>query len=250
MNNEYQEIYSFLYHNHWWWRAREIILDEVVSKESHKLQIENTRILDIGCSEGLSFNFLSKYGFVVGLDPSLQEDKKLNLPNNTQIIKSTLEMVELPKNSFDFITMFDVLEHLDDDRTSLCKAITFLKPGGKIIVTVPAFMMLWTYHDDLNEHRRRYSKEKLMSLFSSQQLEIERVKYLFLWTVPVKLAFKIAEKVSLYLGFKWNFKSHSVPLDPLNKLLIYLSLCEHKLSGKFNLNLFGSSILLIASKKE
>ena len=65
---------------------------------------------------------------------------------------------EFPTQGYDLIGAFDVIEHIDDDRAGIASIATKLKPGGKFIMTVPAHPWMWSAHDVVNHHKRRYSK--------------------------------------------------------------------------------------------
>jgi SAM-dependent methyltransferase len=81
------------------------------------------------------------------------------------------------RGAFDAVTLFDVIEHADDDAALLREARGFLAPGGIVFVTVPAFPFLWSRHDDLNHHRRRYVRKTLRAALEGAGLEVVRLTY-------------------------------------------------------------------------
>jgi len=92
--------------------------------------------------------------------------------------------------------MLDVLEHISEPVAALEKARNLLKPGGRMLLTVPAFNALWTRHDDFNHHVTRYTK-KMMTLQAGQAgFKIDNQHYLYHWTFPAKLLVRLKEKLS------------------------------------------------------
>src|SRR5690606_6783902 len=83
-----------------------------------------------------------------------------------EIIQGSVLELPFADNSFDLVCAFDIIEHVENDQKAVEEMLRVLKPGGSICVTVPAFMSLWTKHDDINLHFRRYRKEGLESLFN------------------------------------------------------------------------------------
>jgi len=88
-------------------------------------------------------------------------------------------ILEMPYESeyYDLVCAFDVVEHVEDDATAIQELFRVCKPGGKILVTVPAFMSLWSTHDIVNQHFRRYTKKQLLSLFRENKGNIIRATY-------------------------------------------------------------------------
>jgi hypothetical protein len=80
--------------------------------------------------------------------------------------------------------MLDVLEHIPDDHGAMRKVHELLVPSGQLVLTVPALASLWSLHDVVNDHQRRYAKTNLADVVTSAGFEIDRLEYFFLWTVP------------------------------------------------------------------
>jgi SAM-dependent methyltransferase len=79
--------------------------------------------------------------------------------------------------SFDLVTGLDVVEHLDDDRAGLGEMARVLRPGGRALLFVPAFMFLWGVQDDISNHRRRYTLPELKRAVRESGFEVERASY-------------------------------------------------------------------------
>jgi hypothetical protein len=100
-----------------------------------------------------------------------------------------------PAKQYSLILMLDVLEHLEHPVGALQHALDLLVPKGIVIVTVPAFMTLWTNHDVLNHHLTRYTKQRFREVARRSGLAIQEDRYFYHWTCPVKLVAHIVEGI-------------------------------------------------------
>lgn len=199
------------------------------------------RILDVGCGDGLFFDHLSTLGDVEGVEA----DPALVSPDGRwagRIHVGPFDRSFAPRAPYGLVLMLDVLEHLDDPAAALDRAAELLVPGGTLVVTVPALRALWTHHDDLNRHRTRYRRTELLRLVSSAGLRIERARYFFCWTVPVKLALRAKEAL---LGPSGT--ASDLPGAAVNAVLLRLSRLEEALLRGRSAPL-GSSLLVVARK--
>jgi hypothetical protein len=139
--------------------------------------------------------------------------------------------------------MLDVLEHIDEPVESLRKAEALLEPDGVLFVTVPAYRLLWTYHDDLNHHRTRFTRRSLRAVVDQTGLEIRHMRYFFHWIFPVRLLIRVYETV-----LRRNLGPPRIPSPWINRWLIAGSRLEHRLLRPLRLP-FGSSLLMVAGHK-
>ena len=125
----------------------------------------HAKILDVGCGNGLFFAKLGQFGNVWGIeiDQSLIPPDS---PYRDRIFVEPLGHARYHGLRFDLITALDVVEHMEDDRQAVDEMFAMLRPGGKLIITVPASMKLWDRHDEINGHYRRYSRKTLRELIS------------------------------------------------------------------------------------
>jgi hypothetical protein len=135
--------------------------------------------------------------------------------------------------------MLDVLEHLPDPAAALRHARGLLKPRGIVLTTVPAFNVLWTAHDDLNRHYTRYTKRSFRALAANAGVRLQRMRYLFHWTFPAKLAVRVKEAV-----IRSEALPPVVPPRPVNQTLAAVTRWEEALLGRLPVP-FGSSLLAI-----
>jgi SAM-dependent methyltransferase len=236
---DYAERYRILYEQHWWWRARERLILEILraKQPSHGWK----RILDVGCGDGLFFDKLGKFGEVEGVEP----EEGLLTPqgaHRTRIHVSPFDNNFQPGKEFSLILMLDVLEHLSDPVGALRHAVELLEPGGTVLATVPAFNILWTNHDVVNAHVTRYTRKRFRAVARAAGLVVEMERYFFHWLFPAKLVTRLAERM---LGSQPM--PAAVPSPHFNRLLYCISRAEQETLGRLPLP-FGSSYMALGRK--
>jgi 2-polyprenyl-3-methyl-5-hydroxy-6-metoxy-1,4-benzoquinol methylase len=239
LDPNYANHYRELYEKHWWWRAREEILcDEL---RQHLLGKPRMNILDVGCGDGLFFERLREFGDVEGVesDASLVN---ANGPDREWIRVGNFDSNFQPNKRYGLILMLDVLEHLDAPQHALSQAISLLTPEGVLVITVPAFRLLWTNHDRLNEHRTRFTKASFRRLAESAGMEISAMRYFFAWMFPAKLAARAAE-----IAFRPQPGVPRIPPASVNTFLRRASYLEDRLTRKLHVP-FGSSLLVFGRR--
>ena len=159
---------------HFWFRARNTVIGRVVGQLVRGLP-PGYRVLEVGCGNGNVLRVLERVcigGEVVGLD--LVEEKLAFARRRTSCALRRGDLYRLPDGRpFDLIGMFDVLEHLPDDRGALRALGAALAPGGRLVLTVPAHRALWSYADTHAGHYRRYSVSRLERVLSASGLAVE-----------------------------------------------------------------------------
>lgn len=240
MEAAYAQAYRELYQRHWWWRAREAEILKVL-RRIHPADGPGS-VLDIGCGDGLFFDQLSQFGKVEGVeaDASIVDP---NGPHREQIHACPFDYRFQPGKRYGLIVMLDLLEHLDDPVGGLQHAVDLLEDDGRIVITVPAFRLLWTSHDDWNHHLTRYTKQSFGELARRTNLEIEQLRYFFHWTWPVKLAIRLKERL---LGSAP--RPAQVPAPLINRSVHTLCRVEQTLFRALPLP-FGSSLLVVGRRK-
>lgn len=238
MYSEYGSAYRNLFLNHWWWRAREEAIVGVLRERFRPRP--GARILDVGCGDGLFFDRLREFGEAEGIEPAEYLVDPLG-PHRSRITIAPFDESFQPRRRYDLILMLDVLEHLDAPVQALRHAISLLEPHGLLLITVPAFNLIWTNHDRINQHRTRYTKASFRRIAEDAGIQILLARYLFFWLFPVKLAARAKESL-----LRAAPQVPQVPARAINRFLFLLSRGEEKLSHVLPLPL-GSSLLVMGS---
>ena len=227
MKEAFEAIYHEVEDRHWWFAARR----ECVLKMTKKLD-RNSEILDIGCSSGLMLNTLIESGFASermhGIDISekaIANCKKAGL-SQTHVMDAA--QIDLPKQHFDLLIASDCLEHLEHDETALAQWLKLLKPNGKLIVFVPAYQFLWSSHDEVNLHFRRYTNRDLRQKLKKQGFKVQRSGY---WNSFLLPPLAIVRPLGRMLGRGKSSESGDLkmPSPLVNRLLTALLRMENRM---------------------
>ncbi|UOG74691.1 class I SAM-dependent methyltransferase [Hymenobacter tibetensis] len=194
MDLAYEQKYHQLEEQHWWFAGRR----DAIRKLIHRMQVPlQADILEIGCSAGPLQQILHTDGYtsLTGIDISenaIALAKQRGVPNVSVMDGAKLDFADA---SFDFVLASDVLEHIEDEELAVREWTRVLRPGGRMLVFVPAFQMLWTHHDEVNHHYRRYTAAHLRRVLQQADLEVERSSYwnstLFFPASVVRLAKRV-----------------------------------------------------------
>ena len=170
---EQDELQAILDHDerHWWYRGRlRIVTDEV-----ERLGLgPDARILDAGCGSGSVLGHLSEFGEATGVDVSLVAVQASRARRSGRVVQASVERLPFPDGWFDLVTCLDVLEHTPDDLAVLKELRRVTRPGGHVLLTVPAYPALWSGHDEINHHFRRYRRSGLREVAKRAGLIFER----------------------------------------------------------------------------
>lgn len=240
---DYARCYRTLWERHWWWRSREAYLLGWIERLHRSSPRE--RILDVGCGDGLFFERLARFGKVDGLEP---DASLVNNPRwQSQIRVGSLDRRFQGSSDYDLLLMLDVLEHIDEDCEALHAAHSALRPGGHLLLTVPALSWLWSQHDVANEHYRRYHPAGLRAVLAAAGFEVEVVRYFFCWTVAPLLVRRWLTPAGSVSGQGTADYAVPIPPGPINRALTLLSMGEHALGRVVRWPL-GTSLLAIARR--
>jgi len=225
---------------HWWYRARREILAALIRRLARPPK--DGAILELGCGTGHNLPMLGQFGHVDALE--LDEDSRALAESRLgrSIMTAPLpELAGVPDRHYDLIGAFDVIEHIDDDEAAIASIATKLKSGGKFVMTVPAHQWMWSAHDVVNHHKRRYSKRSLKQLIEGSPLKLDRVGYFNSLLFPIAVAERSAKKLrgndQVELG---------VPAAPINAALERTFALERHAIGRVSLPP-GLSLFAVAS---
>lgn len=188
---EYERMYR--YEDHYWWFVSR---RELVASLVDRLQLSRpAMIVDVGCGTGATAVLLQQYGTVIGVDISplaLSWSRRRGLNN---LLLAAAERLPIAFQSVDVVVATDILEHLDDDVAVLREFHRVLKPGGYVVVTVPAYSILWSEHDLALMHRRRYVARALAKRAQMSGFEIGRLTYALFFLFPLALVMRLLKRI-------------------------------------------------------
>lgn len=247
----YHAFYE-LEERHWWFVGRRAIVDSLLSDHLGNASRER-RILDVGCGTGGMLPILSKYGRVTGID---SEPLALDYCRKRGITDVHPQDSFRAGAEYDVVTLFDVLEHVPGEAGFLAKIDSYLKPGGLLVVTVPAFEFLWSRHDDLNRHQRRYTRRALVNVLEKAGFEVERSSYFNTLLFPGAAAVRLlsgggrdraASQAASQPGDNGDEALKQLRIGGSNRFLAGIFASERHLLRHLNLP-FGVSLYAIARK--
>jgi len=229
--------------SHWWFVARRQILEEIIKRIVQPPP--NAQILEIGCGTGHNLEMLSRFGRVTAteLDPDARALATKRLGREVQPT-ALPDLSAFPERGFDLIALLDVLEHVADDHSALKAIWARLKPGGRLILTVPANPWMWSAHDVAHHHHRRYRRAQLERLAGDAHYEIDLLSPFNTILFPLIAAARGAGKI---LGRE--SADDSMPPEAVNSLLRRLFALESRLVGRIPLP-FGVSLVAVLRRPE
>lgn len=226
--------------SHWWFRGRRATLEALMRRYDSPAGA----ILDVGCGTGANLAWLSAFGEARGLDPA-EEAVSACRAKGLAADYGSLPDPKVPPGSVDTVTLFDVLEHVEDDAAMIRAISDALRPGGKLVMSVPAWGWLWSGHDVTHHHKRRYRAGELRAKLASAGLVPLRVSYANMLLSPPIVAARILERASRRGG---QAESGLAPVaEPLNGLLARIFSLEAAVVPRLALP-FGISIVAVAEK--
>jgi SAM-dependent methyltransferase len=225
---------------HWWYRGRRSVIERVIA--DLKLPAR-ARILDAGCGSGRNMIDLARHGTVSGVELSGASVDVARARGAGEVIAGSVLDMPFDGDSFDLSVCLDVIEHLDDDVGALRELRRVLAPGGSLLVTVPAYQWLWSGHDEVNHHHRRYTRRSLQRVAEQAGWEQVRTTYFNSLLLPLAILLRVLDRFS-----KKTTESSLdlwVPPQPLNWLLERPLALEAALIGRGGRIPAGLSLLAV-----
>jgi SAM-dependent methyltransferase len=162
-------------HRHWWFRARREILERAIAG----LQLpEGAQVLEIGAGTGGNLAMLARFGRVSAVENDAFARRHASQVTGISVYDGCLpDALPFGDGAFDLVCLFDVLEHVEDDAAALQRVRRLLKPGGRALVTVPAYQWLYAAHDRAHHHFRRYTARQVCRKARAAGLRVAKSGY-------------------------------------------------------------------------
>ncbi len=245
MDKQFYTEYYDLERNHWWFKVRSGIIEDSV-KTINKSPLN---ILNIGVATGKTSEILSQFGNVTSVEFDTECCRFTSEKLGIDIINASILNLPFSDNKFDLVCAFDVLEHVENDQKAVSEMKRVCVNNGHICITVPAFMHLWSHHDDVNMHLRRYTMKGVLALFKGSGKIIAKTYFNSFLYFPI-MTFRILSRLIPPSMIRKGAGSDFTLINnesPVNKLLYKIFNFERKLLKKIEFPV-GVSILCIWKK--
>jgi SAM-dependent methyltransferase len=176
---------------HWWYQGRRRVLERVLERLGLP---EHARILDAGCGSGRNMVELARYGAVTGVELSGTSVELARERGVGEVLEGSVMDTPFDEGTFDLTVSLDVIEHLQDDVGALRELRRVTRPGGALLVTVPAYQWLWSGHDVVNHHHRRYNRHTLLAAAESGGWHLESSTHFNSLLLPVAILLRALER--------------------------------------------------------
>ena len=178
---------------HWWYRGRRKVIERVISD----LRLPaRARILDAGCGSGRNMVEFARHGTVTGIELSQTSVQLARGRESGEVIEGSVLEMPFEADSFDLAASLDVIEHLQDDVAALRELRRVVAPGGTLLVTVPAYQWLWSGHDEINHHFRRYTRRSLQRAGEAAGWQQARTTYFNSLLLPAAIMLRVLDRFS------------------------------------------------------
>jgi len=225
---------------HWWYRARRDILADYLSRYAGLPK--DARILEIGCGTGHNLPMLARFGQVDAIEIDETARGLASERLGKAVGSAPLPELEGVEAEYDLVAVLDVIEHIDDDVAGLSAIAARLRPGGKILITVPAHQWMWSAHDVVNHHKRRYSKATLTDALARAGLKWRKLRWFNSLLFPAAVAARMAGKLR-----GKDDSDDSPPPGPVNAIFEAVFRLERHLLGRAPMPP-GLSIIVLAER--
>lgn len=241
---EYDKMYH-LEETNWWYTGRRDLVLKIVA-QIDKESLKPLKILDAGCGTGINLKHLQNHSDSYGIDISKEALRYSGNRGLHSLICCSADRLPFSDEIFDLVLALDVIEHIDKDLAAVNEFYRVLKHGGRLIITVPAFQFLWSEHDQVVHHKRRYTRSSVLNILQLGGFENEKATY---WNIVLFLpvaVMRLLKRFRASIGISKQTDLIEIP-SFLNKILICILIIENRILDKFNLP-FGVSVMCLCRK--
>lgn len=236
---------------YWWFVGRRHLVRDLIARFAPER--EPLAILDAGCGTGGTLNHLRGMGDLYGCDVAPEALEACRARGFEDVRRCPVEALDFPDERFDVLVSCDVIEHIDADRRAMDEMARVLRPGGILVLTVPAHPWLWSAHDEALDHQRRYTAGQLRSLIEDAGLGVELYSKAVAISMPAilaSIAYRRLVRVFRRGGADGTEQTALFELPrPLNRMLIWMLDIEAWLMQFVSLPI-GASLVAVARKPE
>lgn len=250
------ERYAQVQDRHFWFQVRNRIIATLIGQAVADLPA-GYRVLEVGCGTGIVLRALQTVcprGEVCGMDLYEEALAFTRQRLKCKLVQGDITQPPQAAEQYDAVGMFDVLEHLEDDALVLRHLWSLVRPGGVLLLTVPAMPQLWSYFDVANHHCRRYTADSLSTRINQTGFQLEYLSYFMSTTYPL---IWVKRRFSNLFGRRWTWSDNQerellnrelsvVPV--VNTLLRWLLAREVRAIRKRKVFRWGSSLVALARK--
>ena len=245
MEKAYEEKYHANEDTNWWFLGRQGIINRLLKQYNVP---HDARIIDVGCASGALMQHLRKQGYtrLTGVDISKTAIDRVKKRGFHDAHVMDAAAPQLPEETFDVVIASNILEHIEDEAQALSHWHTLLKPNGLLMVFVPAYQFLWSGHDIVNQHYRRYTRGQLLHGIKEAGFRVSRSSY---WNFCILFPSLLIALIRRIDGKGQHTVSDALHTPPglLNTLAWDLLSMENKLLRFINYPC-GVSVLVVARK--
>lgn len=248
MDRDLYETFAAIEDYHWWFAGRRDVIRAIFQTRLSTTAGETRSILDVGCGTGGMLPLLQEFGKVEGIDSAPEAVRHCRQRFGDQIPVSLGRLPEaiVEGEKKDVITAFDVIEHIDDDAEVLATIAARLTSDGLLVCTVPAYEWLWSQHDEVNRHMRRYTKALLTDRLTSAGFDVSFISYFNMFLLPAVAAVRMAQRVvKAPAGRRSDFDRSPAVLNAVLRRFLTVEaalLCRRSLP-------FGVSLVAVGRKR-
>ena len=177
MERDFYRRYFEIEDRHWWFVGRRAVFLRVLDRHYRPTAPSDSTVLDVGCGTGTMLGHLARYGRTHGVDASAEAVSLCRERGVSGVVQADGVPLPFETASFNLVTALDVIEHVDDDVELLLDLRRVTRPGGMLLVSVPAYRFLWGPQDEISHHKRRYTASLLRERLLAAGWSLERLTY-------------------------------------------------------------------------